>query len=101
MITVSIMRRYVIRQADWKGESMFQRKEKAPKAQVHVVVDRNLCYYCGACVAVCPPDSIFLENAFLHIDEETCTLCERCTNMCPVHALSMVEKEPCDQPMMQ
>ncbi len=84
---------FAMRQINEKGATVFRKKEEPPKAQVHVVVDRNLCYYCGACVAVCPPDSIFLENAFLRIDEETCTLCERCTNMCPVHALSMVEKE--------
>ena len=56
-----------------------------------VVVDHNLCFFCGACVAVCPPDAIFLETAFLKIDDQTCTLCERCVNMCPVHALSMVD----------
>jgi ferredoxin len=64
-----------------------------PNNHLHVVVDKNLCFYCGACVAVCPPDSIFLENAHLRIDDETCTRCERCTAMCPVHALSMVEIE--------
>lgn len=72
---------------------MFKRETRS-ETQLHVIVDRNLCFYCGACVAVCPPDSIYLENAHLHIDEATCTLCERCTNMCPVHALSMVEKDP-------
>jgi ferredoxin len=69
---------------------MFKREKARPEvANRQVVVDRNLCFYCGACVAVCPPDSIFLENAHLKIDHNTCTLCERCTNMCPVHALSM------------
>ncbi len=55
----------------------------------HVVVDHNLCFFCGACVAICPPDSIFLDNTHLNIDDETCTRCERCVHMCPVHALSM------------
>lgn len=69
---------------------MFKREVARPeRPKMHVMVDRNLCFYCGACVAVCPPDSIFLENAHLKIDDNTCTLCERCTNMCPVHALSM------------
>jgi ferredoxin len=68
-----------------------RQKSAVPTDQMHVSVDRNLCFYCGACVAVCPPDSIFLENAHLKIDDETCTRCERCTNMCPVHALSMTE----------
>jgi ferredoxin len=64
------------------------------KVERRVVVDHNLCFFCGACVAVCPPDAIFLETAFLHINDQTCTLCERCVNMCPVHALSMVEAGP-------
>lgn len=61
------------------------------KVKRRVVVDHNLCFFCGACVAVCPPDAIFLETAFLKINNQTCTLCERCVNMCPVHALSMIE----------
>ncbi len=68
---------------------MFKRN-RPPHPHQHtfiVGVDRNLCYYCSACVAVCPPDSIFLENAHLSIDHETCTRCERCIAMCPVHAL--------------
>lgn len=75
---------------------MFKRKKDSdvpPRAAVQslkVEVDYNVCYFCGGCVAVCPPDSIFLENAFLHIDHETCTRCERCVKICPVHALSMV-----------
>jgi len=64
---------------------------KNGKDERRVVVDHNLCFFCGACVAVCPPDAIFLETAFLKVDDQTCTLCERCVNMCPVHALSMVE----------
>ncbi|MHB8625814.1 MAG: indolepyruvate ferredoxin oxidoreductase subunit alpha [Aggregatilineales bacterium] len=64
------------------------------KSERRVVVDHNLCFFCGACVAVCPPDAIFLETAFLNINDQTCTLCERCVNMCPVHALSMAEGEP-------
>lgn len=74
-----------------------------PTAAAHnrrVVVDHNVCYFCGACVAVCPPDSIFLENTHLFIDDETCTRCERCTDMCPVHALKMVEVDEWKQPTM-
>jgi MinD superfamily P-loop ATPase len=55
----------------------------------HIVIDDNLCYSCGACVAVCPPNCIFLDNLRLTIDDDACTRCERCTVMCPVQALSM------------
>jgi ferredoxin len=58
-----------------------------------VAVDEQICHHCGACVAVCPPDAIFLETSFLRIDQETCTSCERCVKMCPVHALSMPGKQ--------
>lgn len=75
---------------------MFKRKKdtdalpRAAAQSLQVKVDHSVCYFCGGCVAVCPPDSIFLENAYLHIDHDTCTRCERCVKMCPVHALSMV-----------
>ena len=59
--------------------------------KLKVLVDHELCCYCSACVAVCPPDAIFLYDSFLTIDQDTCTACERCVKMCPVHALSMAE----------
>ncbi|HYO89425.1 MAG TPA: 4Fe-4S binding protein [Candidatus Limnocylindrales bacterium] len=55
-----------------------------------VSVDQDVCHHCGACVAVCPPDAIFLDSMFLRINQDTCTACERCVKMCPVHALAMV-----------
>lgn len=57
----------------------------------HVVVNHSLCLHCGTCVAICPPDVLFLHNGSLTIDDRTCTCCERCMKVCPVHALSMVE----------
>ncbi|CAG1008162.1 MAG: 4Fe-4S binding protein [Anaerolinea sp.] len=70
------------------------KSEQRPQHAFFVDVDRNLCYYCGACVAVCPPDSIFLENSHLKVDHQTCTRCERCIAMCPVHALSKAPLTP-------
>ncbi len=59
-------------------------------------VNRNLCHYCGACVAVCPPDAIFLVDTWLEI-KDNCTGCERCVTVCPVRALSMVNEEKRDE----
>jgi ferredoxin len=59
-------------------------------AVMKVTVDQDVCHHCGACVAVCPPDAIFLDAMFLRINQDTCTACERCVKMCPVHALAMV-----------
>ncbi len=61
-------------------------------ADWHIVVNRSVCLGCGACVAVCPPDALFLHNGYLAIDAGTCTRCERCVKMCPVHALSAAQE---------
>ncbi len=68
--------------------------EGTPTSFIKVAVDEQLCHHCGGCVAVCPPDAIFLENSYLAINQETCTSCERCVKMCPVHALSMPNGRP-------
>jgi len=55
-----------------------------------VQVDYSRCHFCGACVAVCPPDAMFLWKSTLIIRIDKCTSCERCTLVCPVNALAMV-----------
>lgn len=63
-----------------------------PAAAARVVVDYDHCSYCGACVAVCPPDSIVLHDATLLIDGSTCTRCERCLPACPTGALTLAQE---------
>jgi ferredoxin len=65
------------------------------KSQAHslVVVDYDRCSYCGACVAVCPPDCITLHNATLLINRDSCTLCRRCIPACPTGALTLQEAD--------
>ena len=53
------------------------------------VVDDDLCYGCGACIALCPVDALTLEDLLAIVDEPTCTHCEHCIPACPVHALSL------------
>jgi ferredoxin len=65
---------------------------KRAKPQNFIAVNRDRCHYCGACVAVCPPDALFLVDTWLEI-KETCTNCERCVTVCPVRALSVVERK--------
>lgn len=65
------------------------RPAEGPSPGAKVRVDEQVCHHCGACVAVCPPDAIFLENSALVIHQEICTACERCVKMCPVQALHM------------
>lgn len=53
---------------------------------------RDLCDFCGTCVAVCPYDSIELSENDLIIDE-TCTLCKNCVYVCPIKALGVKDEE--------
>jgi NAD-dependent dihydropyrimidine dehydrogenase PreA subunit len=66
---------------------MFRRRTQQTNAELDI--DHDRCYSCGACVAVCPPDSLFLLDLHLTVDHNTCTRCDRCVAMCPVHALSL------------
>ncbi|MBX3082496.1 MAG: 4Fe-4S binding protein [Anaerolineae bacterium] len=70
------------------------RKPVSPRnpSRARVVINRSLCHVCGACVAVCPADAMYLNDTCLQIEMDACTSCERCTKVCPVHALSMVRQ---------
>ncbi|MCC7447144.1 MAG: 4Fe-4S binding protein [Anaerolineae bacterium] len=72
-------------------------RRTAPKTQVkfsrQVVVNRNLCHICGACIAVCPANALFLADTWLHVREKACTGCERCAKVCPSDALSLVGQD--------
>ncbi len=59
-----------------------------PAGQVRV--DYRRCHFCGACVAICPPEAIFLWNSALIIRIDKCTNCEKCLVVCPVGALSIL-----------
>jgi len=61
------------------------------KPQKTVAVNYDLCHYCGACVAVCPADALFLNDTRLEVND-ACTGCERCAKVCPMHALSVVKR---------
>ncbi len=61
------------------------------KPQKTVAVDYDLCHCCGACVAVCPADALFLHDTWLEV-KDACTGCERCAKICPMRALTIVER---------
>ncbi len=53
----------------------------------------NKCDFCGACVSICPPDCIELEEANIRIDDETCIDCDLCVYVCPLEVLSHHDTE--------
>ena len=55
------------------------------------VVDEDLCYGCGACIALCPTDALDLVSRLAIVEQKKCTLCKHCIPSCPVFALSIVE----------
>ncbi|MBQ8418581.1 MAG: electron transfer flavoprotein subunit alpha [Phascolarctobacterium sp.] len=52
-----------------------------------MIVDKETCVGCGACVAICPVGAISLEDK-AHIDADCCIGCGACVNECPVGAIS-------------
>lgn len=58
-----------------------------------VVVDRERCVDCGACVDVCPDRALSLD-ARLEVDEGRCTGCGTCLPACPSEALTLRERAP-------
>jgi len=51
--------------------------------------DLRLCFECGACVGVCPHDSLVLTGRGIEIDHATCTLCNACVRTCPTGAFAL------------
>jgi len=53
-----------------------------------VKVDNRKCTGCGACVEVCPVNTIKIENEKAIINDE-CVECGVCVNECPNEALAL------------
>ena len=68
-------------------------EEIAPQLDEKLIIDRRLCDYCGACVAVCPVDCIELKEKEIEIDFEECTVCMNCVYTCPQHIIKENELE--------
>lgn len=55
-----------------------------------IYVDEGTCDLCGACVVVCPVDSIRLHATELEI-RTNCIDCQICIKVCPVDCLELGE----------
>ncbi len=54
-----------------------------------VILNRDICIDCGACVSICPVSAFYMEDFSVELDEAKCILCKACIPVCPVHALKM------------
>ncbi|MCK7515660.1 MAG: 4Fe-4S binding protein [Desulfobacterales bacterium] len=84
-----------------KGE---KEREKDPRNLVpyeQLLVDEELCDYCGLCVSLCPEEAIKVEGEPLEapaepkfegkieIDQDLCIGCGRCAQVCPYQAMDI------------
>ena len=54
-----------------------------------VTIDKDMCIGWGACIGVCPTQSLdFDEDGKSDCNEETCVDCGTCVATCPVEAIS-------------
>ena len=60
-----------------------------------VIIDKELCTGCGACVDECPFEALELIDDIAAVND-SCTLCSACVDVCPVEAISMPQKEQDD-----
>jgi len=54
-----------------------------------VVVDKDTCVGCEACIPVCPVEAISIKDDAAVIDQDLCTECEACIVECPVEAIKV------------
>ena len=54
-----------------------------------VIIDKDACIGCGACVGVCPVSALSLDDeGKSSCDESVCITCLSCVGACPVSAIS-------------
>lgn len=53
-----------------------------------MVVDKNTCIACEACIAICPVGAIEMKDGKADINKDTCVSCGACVSECPVEAIS-------------
>ncbi len=54
-----------------------------------VVIEKEICIGCGACVGVCPVGALSLDaDGKAEVDENLCIDCGACVGVCPTQAIS-------------
>ena len=58
-----------------------------------LIIDKETCTGCGACLEACPYDALSLENDVAVVNEK-CTFCGACVeDVCPVDAITLEKEE--------
>ncbi len=54
-----------------------------------VTRDEDRCTHCGACIAVCPTEALYIDKSTMKVvfDSEKCIACELCVKACPPRAM--------------
>jgi MinD superfamily P-loop ATPase len=58
-----------------------------------ITIKPEVCGICGACVAICRQNALFLFNATLQVDSR-CNGCHICVHICPLGAIVPEQKKP-------
>ena len=53
-----------------------------------MIIDKDTCIGCGACVGTCPVNAISLDDGKAAINQDVCVKCGACKDACPVSAIN-------------
>jgi len=53
-----------------------------------MIINRDTCIACGACVETCPVNAIAFDEGKAVIDQDKCVKCGACKDACPVSAIT-------------
>ncbi|VFQ44703.1 nitroreductase family protein [Desulfoluna butyratoxydans] len=67
------------------------------KRPIHVTIDESLCTGCGACVAICPHDTLTLVDDMARITGDDSLSCGHCMAVCPTGAVTLTGHRPMGQ----
>jgi NAD-dependent dihydropyrimidine dehydrogenase PreA subunit len=56
-----------------------------------VIINKEICTGCGACVTTCPVEALKMEEGKVVVDESACIDCGACVSECPVQAIKLPE----------